>query len=89
MTTNNDGLIPARNKTGNIGNDDRLAENHAADDVSNGAVGAAPHLLQAKFFDPGLIGGDGGAFDADTVFFDGVGRVDGDLVVGLVALFDT
>ena len=50
--------------------------------------GRAPHLLQAELLDPRLVRGDGGALDADAVPLDGVGRVDGDLVVGGVAVLD-
>jgi hypothetical protein len=35
-----------------------------------------------------FVGGDGRAFDADAVFLDRVGGVDGDLVVGAVAVLD-
>ena len=37
------------------------------------------------FFHALSVGGDGGAFDADVIFFDGFGSLDGDLVVGLIA----
>jgi len=67
--------------------DDGFAEHHAAEDVADGAVGRLPHFLQAEFLHPGLVRGDGGAFDADTDLLDGVGGVHGDLVVGLVAVF--
>src|SRR3546814_15602000 len=67
---------------------DLLAEDGAADDVADGAVRRAPHLLQAELLDAALVGGDGRALDADAVLLDGVGGVDGDLVVGLVALLD-
>ena len=51
-------------------------------------LGRAPHLLEAELLDPRLVGGDRGAFHADADFLDLVGRVDGDLVVGAVALLD-
>ncbi len=44
-------------------------------------------LLEVEFLHPRLVRRDGGAFDADAVLLDGVGGVDGDLVVGLVAVF--
>lgn len=47
------------------------------------SVWALPHLLQLEFFHAGLIRGDGRAFDTDVVLQYGIGRVDGDLVVGL------
>jgi hypothetical protein len=51
-------------------------------------LGRAPHALEAEFLDAGFVGRDGRALDADAVLLDGVGGVDGDLVVGLVAFFD-
>jgi hypothetical protein len=47
-----------------------------------------PHLLQPELRHPGLVRGDRGALHADTVPLDGVRRVDGHLVVGLIAVLD-
>jgi hypothetical protein len=47
--------------------------------MTDGTVRAPPHLLQLEFF----VRGDSSAFDTDVVLLDGLGRVDGDLVVGL------
>lgn len=41
-------------------------------------VGGLPHLLQLELLDTGLIGGDGGALDADLVLLDGFGGIDRD-----------
>src|SRR3984885_1433376 len=41
-----------------------------------------------EFFDPGLVRGNGRAFDADAGGLDRMRRVDRDLVVGRVAVFD-
>src|SRR5206468_3060984 len=71
-----------------VGHDDRLAEDDPAEDVADRPVRGAPHLLEAELLDPGLVRRDGGALDADAVLLDRVGGVDGDLVVGLVALLD-
>jgi hypothetical protein len=61
-------------------------EDGAAQVVPNGAVGRQPHLLELELLDALLVRGDGGALDADAVFLDGLGGVQGDLVVGLVAV---
>ena len=51
VTANDDGIGPARHEARDIVDDDRLAENHAAKDVADRAVGRAPHLLEVEFFD--------------------------------------
>jgi len=43
--------------------------------------------LEPEFLHPAFIRRDGGAFDADADLLDGVGGIDRDLVVGLVAVF--
>jgi len=88
VTADDDGLVPAGHESGDVRDDDRLAEDDSTDDVSDGAVGAAPHFLQAKLFHAGLIGGDGRTLHAHTVLDDGVCGVDRDLVVGFVTLLD-
>ena len=85
MTAHDNRLGPTGHKAGDVLTDDRLAENHAAQNVTDRPVGGAPHLFQAEFLDPSLVRGDGRAFDANAVFLDRMGRVYGDLVVGLVA----
>jgi len=46
-------------------------------------------LLELELFHTLLIGGDGGALDGDRVLLGGLGRVDGDLVVGLVTVLQS
>src|SRR5262249_21703094 len=77
---------PAWHETGDALDYDRLAEHDAAEDVADRAVRRAPHLLQAELGDPGLVRSDRRAFGANGQALDGVGRVDGDLVVGGVAI---
>ncbi len=47
--------------------------------VPDRAVGALPHLLQVELLDPGLVGRDGRALDADVVQRNRLGGVKGDL----------
>ena len=88
VAADDDGLRPAGHQARHVLADDGLAEDHAAQDVADGAVGRAPHLLEAELFDAALVGGDGGALDGHAVLLGGVGGVDGDLVVGGVAMLD-
>lgn len=46
-------------------------------------------LLQLELLDTGLIGGDGRALDTDTILLNGLSSLDGDLVIGLVTVFNT
>ncbi|MHC2718602.1 hypothetical protein ACVMGE_001089 [Bradyrhizobium diazoefficiens] len=57
------------------------------EDVADGAVRRLPHLLEVELLHPGFIRGDGGALDADADLLDRFGGVDGDLIVGVVAVF--
>ena len=88
VAAHDDGFRPAGDEPGDVAADDRLAEDHAAQDVADRAVGGLPHPLQPEFLDPRLVGGDRGAFDADPMLQDGLRGVDGDLVVRAVALLD-
>ena len=45
-------------------------------------------LLQLELLNARLIGGDGGALDTDGVLLDGLGGINSDLVVGLVAVLE-
>lgn len=48
VSADGDGLRPAGNKPGNVLADDWLTEDGASQDVSDGSVGALPHLLQLE-----------------------------------------
>jgi hypothetical protein len=88
VPANHDWLGPARDEPGHVRHDDRLTEDHAAEDVADRAVRGTPHLLQAELRDPRFVGGDGGALDAHTVLLDRVRRIDGHLIAGLIAILD-
>ena len=88
MTPDHNRMGPARHQPRHVGTEDRFPENRPAQNVPDGAIGRAPHLFEVEFLDPLFIGGDGGTFHADPMFKDGMGRIDGDLIVGLIAFFD-
>lgn len=87
VTADHDRRGPVRDEARNVFADDRLTEDRAVEDVTDGAIRALPHLLQVEFFHAGFIRRDGRALDADVVFLNGFGRFDGDLVIGLVTVF--
>jgi hypothetical protein len=88
VAADDDRLGPARHQARHVLADDRLAEDHAAQDVADRAVRRLPHLLEIELGDALLIGGDGRALDGDAVLLGRLGRVDRDLVVGGVAVLD-
>src|SRR5690606_15572842 len=88
VAADDDRLRPARHQARNVLHDDRLAEDDAAENVADRAVRALPHLLEAEFLDAAFVRRDRRALDADAVLLDGVGGIDRDLVVGLVALLN-
>jgi hypothetical protein len=54
-----------------------------------GREAAGLTLLQLELLNTGLIGGDGGALDTDTILLNGLSSLDGDLIIGLVTVFNT
>ena len=82
------GLLPAADHGVDALDDDGRAEDGAVEHGADGAVGALPHLLEVVLLDALGVGGDGGALDGDAQAFGGLCGVDGDLVVGLVAVLE-
>lgn len=54
--------------------------------VPNSAIGRQPHLLQLELFHSLLVGCDGRALDGDRVLLGRFGGIEGNLVVGLIAV---
>ncbi|EEY04764.1 NADP-dependent isocitrate dehydrogenase [Brucella melitensis bv. 3 str. Ether] len=88
MAADDDRLGPARHEARHVLADDRLAEDHAAEDIADGAVGRLPHFLQLEFFHARFVGRDGRAFYAHAIFLDGIGCIDRDLIIGRIAVLD-
>ena len=83
-----DRLRPSGDETRDVRDDNRLAEDGAAENIADGAVRGLPHFLEAEFLDPGFVRGDGGALHAHVFSLDGVGGIDGHLVIGGVPVLD-
>lgn len=50
MTTDDDGLFPAWDETGDARNDNWFTEDCSIEDISNSPIGGSPHLLQFEFY---------------------------------------
>ena len=84
----NDRLGPAGHQARDVGDNDRLTEDRAAEDIPDGPVGGAVHALESEFLDSCLVRRDCGALDAHVLALDRLRRVDRHLVVGGVAVED-
>ena len=82
------GFGPARHQARDVAADDGLAEDHAAQNVADGAVRRLPHLLEVELLDARLVWRNGGALHAHAMLLNGVRGVDGYLVAGCVAVLD-
>ena len=88
MSSDDDGFFPSWNESGNVLDDDGFSEDSAIEYISDGSIRALPHLLELELLDSRLIGRDGGALDSNFTLFDGLCGLDGDLVVGGIAVLD-
>ena len=88
VSSDDDGLGPVLDESGDVLDEDGFSEDGSIEVVSNGSIGTLPHLLELELLDSVLIGGDGGALDADLAVLDGLGSVESDFVVGLVPVLD-
>lgn len=89
VPANDDGLDPARYQAGDVLADDGLPEHCASEDVTDGAVGRTPHLLQLELFHAILIWRDGGALDAHVVALDCLRRLNRHPVVCCISVLHT
>jgi hypothetical protein len=88
VPADDDWIGPARDQSGHIVDHDRFAEHDTAEDVTDRAIRRTPHFLEAEFLNPLLVRRDRRAFDADAMLLDRLCRLDGDPILGLVALLD-
>ena len=81
-------LLPAWDQPWDVLDDNWFSEHCSVENVSDCAIGGFPHLLEVEFLDSGFIGSDGGALNSDFAFLNGVGSVNGDLIVGGISVFN-
>ncbi len=55
VSSDDDGLCPSGDESGNVADDDGLAEDCSVKDVSNRTVGRLPHLLKVELLDSALV----------------------------------
>lgn len=84
-----DGFGPAWHQARDVLTDDGLSEHRASQDVTDGAVGRPPHLLQLELLHALLVRRDGGALDAHIVALHGLRSLHRHLVVRGVAVLHT
>jgi hypothetical protein len=81
-------LGPARNKSGDVLADNRLSEHSSIENGPDGSVRGFPHLLELEFSYSFLVWGNCGTFHSDFVLKDGISCVHSHLIVGLVSVFN-
>jgi len=89
MTTDDNGLSPARHETRNVLHNNGLTEDGTTENVTDGTVRREPHLLEIELLDTRFIGSDRGALDTNVVLLDRLSSLDGHAVLGLVTVRQT
>jgi hypothetical protein len=88
VSTDNDWFFPSRYQFGYIFDDDRFSEDSSVEDVSDGTVGAFPHFFEVELLDSGFIWRDGCAFDAYFALLNGLGGLEGDIIIGGISVLN-
>jgi len=86
VSADNDRLGPVVDQSRDVLDDDWFSKDGSVKVISDGSIGALPHLLEVELLDSGLIGSDGGTLDADLALLDGSSGVHSDGVVSLVSV---
>jgi hypothetical protein len=86
VSADDDRFLPAGDEPGDVIDDDWLSEDSTIQDVSDGSIGTLPHLLEFELLNSGLVRSNGGTFDADLAFFDGLSSLNGDFVISLISV---
>lgn len=89
MSSNNNRLFPSWNQFWDVVDDNGFSEDSTIEDVSDGTVGAFPHFFEVELLDSSFIRSDCGTLNTDLAFLNGIGSINGDLVVGCISVFDS
>ena len=88
MSSDDNRFFPARYQPRNILDDDGLPKDSSVQDVSDGTVGALPHLLEFELCNSSLIRCNGGTFDPYLALPDSISGINGNLVVGGIPMLN-
>ena len=88
VTPDADRTGPSGHQARHVAANDRFAEDRSVEDVADRAVRRLPHLFQTELPDARFVRRNGGALDADVVFFDRLGGFYGNPVVSGIAVLD-
>ena len=89
MTCQRDRFFPRFYIRLNAFYNDRRPEYGSIKDRTDGSVGTLPHFFQMILFHTGCIGRDGCAFHCYSIFFGRFCSINGDLIIGLISLFQS
>mmetsp|Transcript_55412 Transcript_55412/g.140131 ORF Transcript_55412/g.140131 Transcript_55412/m.140131 type:complete len:568 (-) Transcript_55412:313-2016(-) len=88
MPPNDDGLLPSRNVSRDVRDNNRCMKHRAIQVVADRAIWARPHLLQIELEHPARVRRDSRAFDAHVVPLDGFGSIGRHLIIGFIPVRD-
>lgn len=89
MTSNDDRFFPPWNKSWDVFNNDRLSENSTIQNISDGTIGAFPHLLKVEFFDPCFIWSNGSTFNSNLTLLNRISSINSNLIICSISMFDS
>lgn len=89
VSSDDNGFFPSTNQPGHILDDDWFTEDGTVKVVTDGSIGTLPHLLEIEFLDSCLIWSDGRTLDTNLAFLNGLGRLQCDLVISFISVFDS
>ena len=89
MTGDSDRLLPVLHTWVNARNGDRSTEHGTVHDATDCTVRTFPHLVELILVHALGIRGNGSTLHGYTIFLGSLGRIDGYLVIGLVAIRQT
>lgn len=88
MSSDDDWLLPSRNKSWDVLDDNWLSKDCASKDVPDGSIWTLPHFFKIEFLHSCLIRSNGSAFDAYLAFFDGLGSFKGNFILSGISMLD-